>query len=254
MKLVILAGGLGTRLSEETGYYPKPMVQIGGRPIIWHIMKIYSHYGIKDFVICCGYKGYVIKEYFTNYYLHTTDFSVDLYQNTVTMLAKNTEDWTVTLVDTGEVTETGGRLKRISDHIDGTFCMTYGDGLGNINITDLIDHHKKTDVKATMTAVKPPGRFGTLKLEENLIVDFREKPDGDGAWINGGFFVLEPSVIDEISGDNVVWEREPLENLAQQRQLNSFPHTGFWRCMDTVRDKIILNDFWDSNQAPWKVW
>lgn len=254
MKLVILAGGLGTRLSEETGYHPKPMVEIGGRPIIWHIMKIYSQYGIKDFIICCGYKGYVIKEFFTNYYLHTTDFSVNLYDNKVTMVSKNTEDWNVTLVDTGENTETGGRLKRIVEHIDGTFCMTYGDGLGDINIPELIQSHKDSQSRATMTAVKPPGRFGALNLDQNLVVDFLEKPDGDGAWINGGFFVLEPSVFDEISGDDSVWEREPLQNLAQKRQLNSHQHKGFWRCMDTLRDKIVLNDLWDAGEAPWKIW
>ena len=254
MKLVILAGGLGTRLSEETGYYPKPMVEIGGRPILWHIMKIYGQYGFKEFIICCGYKGYVIKEYFTNYYLHTTDFSVNLYDNNVTMLSKKTEDWNVTLVDTGATTETGGRLKRISEYIDDTFCMTYGDGLGDVNISDLIEQHKKAQVKATMTAVKPPGRFGALHLDGNLVVDFMEKPDGDGGWINGGFFVLEPSVLDEISGDDTIWERKPLQTLAKTRQLNSYFHTGFWRCMDTLRDKFALNQLWETNSAPWKTW
>ena len=254
MKLVILAGGLGTRLSEETGYYPKPMVEIGGRPILWHIMKIYGQYGFKEFIICCGYKGYVIKEYFTNYYLHTTDFSVNLYDNNVTMLSKKTEDWNVTLVDTGATTETGGRLKRISEYIDDTFCMTYGDGLGDVNISDLIEQHKKAQVKATMTAVKPPGRFGALNLDGNLVVDFMEKPDGDGGWINGGFFVLEPCVLDEIGGDDTIWERKPLQTLAKTRQLNSYFHTGFWRCMDTLRDKFALNQLWETNSAPWKTW
>ncbi len=254
LKVVILAGGLGTRLSEETGYHPKPMVDIGGRPIIWHIMKLYSQYGIKDFIICCGYKGYIIKEYFTNYHLHTTDFSVNLYDNRVTLISKNTEDWNVSLIDTGEATETGGRLKRVSEFLDDTFCMTYGDGLGDINISKLLKQHKGSGAKATMTAVKPPGRFGSLKLEGTRVVDFLEKPDGDGGWINGGFFVLEPSVLNEIDDDSAVWERKPLETLAASGHLQSYFHTGFWRCMDTLRDKLVLNELWDSNDAPWKCW
>lgn len=257
MKAVILAGGYGTRLSEETGVRPKPMVEIGEKPILWHIMKIYSAYGINDFIICCGYKGYVIKEYFAQYYLHMSDVTFDMRNNRVETHHNNVEPWRVTLVDTGEKTMTGGRLKRVREYIgDETFCFTYGDGVSDVNITDLIAFHREQQVLATLTAVQPPGRFGTFKLAEGQtkISQFREKPQGDGAWINGGFFVLEPGAIDYIDGDSTVWEREPLQRLAKDGMLAAYRHYGFWHPMDTLRDKMVLEQIWASPNPPWKVW
>jgi len=254
MKAVILAGGLGTRLSEETSLRPKPMVEIGGRPILWHILKIYSAHGVNDFVICAGYKGYVIKEYFANYFLHMSDVTFDMSSNIMEVHHKKAEPWRVTIVDTGDETMTGGRIKRIAPYVDGTFCCTYGDGVGNINIKELIEFHKFSGRKATLTGVQPPGRFGALQLDRDKIASFQEKPEGDGSWINGGFFVLEPSVFDEIEGDTCIWERKPLENLAAQEQLGIYKHQGFWRPMDTLRDKIDLENLWDSGKAPWKTW
>jgi glucose-1-phosphate cytidylyltransferase len=242
MKLVILAGGLGTRISEETEIRPKPMVEIGGRPILWHIMKVYSAHGVNDFVICCGYKGYVIKEYFANYALHHADVTVDLVNNAMEFHARRAEPWRVTLVDTGEETMTGGRLKRVRHHLDGTFCFTYGDGVGNVDITQLISFHRKHGKLATMTAMLPPGRFGALQMEHasNRVQSFREKPEGDGGWVNGGFFVLEPPAIDYVDADATSWEKEPLERLAREGQLHAFRHEGFWQPMDTLRDKKYL--------------
>ncbi len=254
MQAVILAGGLGTRLSEETYNKPKPMVEIGGKPILWHILKIYSFYGIKDFIICCGYKGYLIKEYFANYFLHNCDVTLDLSSNTIEVHEKKSESWKVTLVDTGDNTLTGGRLARVKNFIKDTFCFTYGDGLADINLEKLIDYHKKSKKKATITAVKPPGRFGALEFEAGKVVNFNEKPKGDGFWINGGFFVLEPSVIDLISGDSCTWEQEPLKKLSQDGELNAFKHNGFWQPMDTLRDKNNLEKLWSLDQAPWKLW
>ncbi len=257
MKAVILAGGYGTRLSEETAVRPKPMVEIGERPILWHIMKIYSSHGINDFVICCGYKGYLIKEYFANYYLHRCDLTVDLCKRSVEVINNGAEPWRVTLVDTGEHSLTGGRLRRVRDLVSGgTFCFTYGDGLADINITDLVDFHRSQGSLATLTATQPPGRFGafTMAAGESRVRTFREKPEGDGAWVNGGFFVLEPEVLDYIEGDQTVWEREPLESLAQAGQLSAFKHHGFWQPMDTLRDKHVLDELWESGRAPWKVW
>lgn len=256
MKAVILAGGLGTRLSEETVVKPKPMVEIGGRPIIWHIMKIYSAHGINDFIICCGYKGFVIKEYFTNYILHTSDVTVDLKNNSITYEHTRSEPWKVTLVDTGESTMTGGRLRRVKDYIGNeTFCLTYGDGVGNVNIKESIAFHKKEGSLATLTAVQPPGRFGAFTLSSDThIHNFHEKPHGDGAWVNGGYFVLEPDVIDHIEGDSTVWEQAPLETLAKNGQLTAYRHYDFWQPMDTLRDKGYLEDLWSSGKAPWKVW
>lgn len=256
MKAVILAGGLGTRISEETAMKPKPMVEIGGKPILWHIMKIYSTYGIFDFIICCGFKGYVIKEYFANYFLHMSDVTFDIKNNKMTVHQVHSEPWTVTLVDTGELTMTGGRLKRIERYLqnDDLFCMTYGDGLSNINIKDLVDFHKKMNVKATLTAVAPPGRFGVLDIKDQKIFNFKEKPDGDGALINGGFFVFRTSVLDYINDDQTVLEKEPLQNLAKDGELASYLHSGFWHPLDTLRDKIHLEELWRSNKAPWKSW
>ena len=257
MKAVILAGGYGTRLSEETSIRPKPMVEIGDRPILWHIMQIYSAYGINDFVICCGYKGYVIKEYFSNYFLHTCDITFDLRRNKMDIHQNGSEPWTVTLVDTGENTLTGGRLKRVKDYIgEETFCFTYGDGVGNINIAELIEFHRAQGTVATLTATQPPGRFGafTMGRDQHKIFSFHEKPDGDGAWVNGGFFVLEPQVMDYIEDDASVWEREPLENLAREGKLAAYKHHGFWQPMDTLRDKHMLEELWQSGKAPWKVW
>ena len=257
MKAVILAGGYGTRISEESSIKPKPMVEIDGMPILWHIMKIYSAYGINDFIICCGYKAYIIKEYFANYFLHTSDVTFDTKNNEMTVHKTRGESWKVTLVDTGEGTLTGGRLKRVKEYIGNeTFCFTYGDGVSDINIDKLISHHKKKKTLATLTAAQPPGRFGafTLDHDESKIKTFKEKPDGDGAWINAGFFVLEPEVIDYIDGDKTVWEQEPLENLAQEGQLSAFTHRGFWQPMDTLRDKHVLEELWESGNAPWKVW
>ncbi len=254
MKCVILAGGLGTRLSEETSLRPKPMVEIGGRPILWHILKIYSAHGINDFVICAGYKGYVIKEYFANYFLHMSDVTFDMSNNSMEVHQKNAEPWRVTVVDTGDETMTGGRIKRVAPYIDGTFCCTYGDGVGNIDITASLAAHRKSGLKATLAGVQPPGRFGALQIEDGKIRSFQEKPEGDGSWINGGFFVLEPSVFDEIEDDKTIWERKPLESLAAAGQLGIFKHQGFWRPMDTLRDKIELEELWDSGNAPWKLW
>lgn len=255
MKAVILAGGLGTRISEETNLKPKPMIEIGGKPILWHILKIYSHYGINDFVICCGYKGYVIKEYFANYFLHTSDTTFDMTDNSVTVHNRNAEPWKVTVVDTGENTLTGGRLARVRDHLgDEPFCFTYGDGVADVNIADLIAHHAREGRAATLTAVQPPGRFGTLAFERGRIIRFEEKPQGDGSWINGGFFVLNPSVIDLIDGDQCTWEQQPLQVLAQNGDLSAYHHQGFWQPMDTLRDKNLLERLWQEGQAPWKVW
>lgn len=257
MKAVILAGGLGTRLSEETGVKPKPMVEIGGRPILWHIMKLYSAHGINDFIVCCGYKGHVIKEYFANYFLYMSDVTFDMRFNQMNIHCGYAEPWRVTLVDTGEKTMTGGRLKRVRDHIGNeTFCCTYGDGLSNVNINDVIAFHKQENTLATLTATQPPGRFGAIHLgsEETKISSFREKPDGDGAWVNGGFFVLEPEVLDFIEGDSTVWEQEPLTLLAQKGELSAYKHTGFWHPMDSLRDQKVLEELWSNGKAPWKIW
>ncbi|HFC54308.1 MAG TPA: glucose-1-phosphate cytidylyltransferase [Gammaproteobacteria bacterium] len=257
MKAVILAGGLGTRLSEETAVRPKPMVEIGGRPILWHIMKIYSSHGINEFIVCCGYKGEVIKQYFANYFLNSADITFDLARNGMEVHRSEAEPWRVTLVDTGEHTMTGGRLKRIADHLDGeSFCLTYGDGVTDVNIGELIRFHVSQNTAATLTAVQPPGRFGafTLEAQQTRIPHFREKPDGDGAWINGGFFVLEPKVLDYIEGDSTVWEAEPMTRLAHDGELSAWRHEGFWHPMDTLRDKNYLEELWESGKAPWKVW
>ena len=257
MKAIILAGGLGTRLAEETDIKPKPMIEIGQRPILWHIMKIYSAYGINDFIICCGYKGYVIKEYFANYFLHMSDVTFNLKENTMEVHKNNTEKWKVTLVDTGEKTMTGGRLKRVMKYIknEESFCFTYGDGLGDINISELIKFHNSHGKLATVTATRPPGRYGALKFSDsNLIEGFQEKPEGDGSWINGGFFVLSPEVINKIDGDLCSWEMQPLKTLAEEGQLVGYKHFGFWQPMDTLREKIFLNNLWASQNPPWKVW
>jgi len=255
MKCVILAGGLGTRISEESHLRPKPMIEIGGRPIIWHIMKVYSSYGINEFIVCLGYKGYVIKEYFANYFLHMSDITIDIEHNKLEVHQKGAEPWRVTLIDTGEDTQTGGRLKRVASYLGNEdFCFTYGDGLANVNIAELIAFHKSNKLKATMTAVQPPGRFGALVLRDRLITSFQEKPKGDGGWINGGFFVLSPNVINYIGDDTSVWEREPLEGLASDGQLAAFFHDGFWQPMDTLRDKGQLEELWASGTPPWKSW
>lgn len=255
MKAVILAGGLGTRLSEETSLKPKPMVEIGGRPILWHILKGYSAHGINDFVICVGYKGYVIKEYFANYFLHMSDVTFDMSNNTMRVHQRKAEPWCVTIADTGEETMTGGRIKRIQEHVENeTFCCTYGDGVGDVDITSLIATHRNSGAQATLTGVQPPGRFGSLQLEDDRVKSFHEKPRGDGAWVNGGFFVLEPTIFDHIDGDATVWEREPLESLASSGNLGIFRHQGFWRPMDTLRDKMDLEHLWQSGKAPWKTW
>lgn len=255
MKAVILAGGLGTRISEESHLKPKPMIEIGGKPILWHIMKIYSHYGINDFVICLGYKGYIVKEYFANYFLHMSDVTFDMQKNSMKVHQKHAEPWRVTLVDTGGNTLTGGRLKRVQDYI-GTesFCFTYGDGVSDIDIGVLIDFHHKHGNRATVTAIQPPGRYGALNLNETAVSSFQEKPAGDGAWINGGFFVLEPSVLDLIEGDQTSWESSPLMKLAGEGELQAYRHRGFWQAMDTLRDKNHLEDLWVTGTAPWKVW
>ena len=257
MKAVILAGGLGTRLSEETSLKPKPMVQIGGKPILWHIMKIYSFYGVNDFIICCGYKGYLIKEYFANYFLHQSDITFDMKDNSTKIHQNHAEPWTVTLVDTGENTMTGGRLKRVRQFVkdEEAFCFTYGDGLSDVNISSLLEFHEKHGKKATLTAMRPPGRFGAMKFGQNsLVTDFQEKPDGDGSWVNGGFFVLHPDVIDCIPNETVSWENEPLESLAKGEELFAYKHEGFWQPMDTIREKMLLNNLWASGDAPWKKW
>jgi glucose-1-phosphate cytidylyltransferase len=255
MKVVILAGGLGTRISEETAIKPKPMIEIGGRPILWHLMKIYAAHGVNDFVICCGYKGYVIKEYFANYFLHMSDVTFDMAGNTMEVHRQKAEPWRVTLVDTGDTTQTGGRLKRVAEYLgDEDFCMTYGDGVGDIKINEVVAFHKSHGRLATMTATQPPGRFGALGLEGTSVRSFLEKPHGDGGWINGGFFVLSPKVLDLIDGDESIWERKPLEELARTDQLQAYLHQGFWQPMDTLRDKNHLENLWDSGKAPWKLW
>ena len=257
MKVVILAGGLGTRLSEETDLKPKPMIEIGGKPILWHIMKIYSAHGINDFVICCGYKGYIIKEFFKNYFLHQSDVTFNMQNNSMKIHQNLAEPWTVTLVDTGEDTMTGGRLKKIREYIkdEEAFCFTYGDGLADVDISALIKFHKNHGKQATLTATLPPGRYGALKFgTKDIVESFQEKPEGDGSWINGGFFVLSPNVIDLIKDDQTLWEAEPLIDLAKNNQLYAFKHDGFWQPMDTLREKNILNELWEKNNAPWKIW
>jgi glucose-1-phosphate cytidylyltransferase len=256
MKVVILAGGLGSRISEETSAKPKPMVEIGGRPILWHIMKIYSAHGINDFIICCGYKGYVIKEYFANYFLHMSDVTIDLLNNKTQVHQGFAEPWRVTLVDTGEDSMTGGRLKRVADYLgkEEDFCLTYGDGLSDVNISDSIAFHKSQKLKATVTAAIPPGRFGALNIKNDKVINFREKPDGDGSMVNAGFFILKPSVLDHIADDYTIWEREPLETLAAEGNLSAFKHNGFWQPMDTLRDKMYLEELWQSGEPPWKIW
>ena len=255
MQTVILAGGLGTRLSEETYLRPKPMVEIGGKPILWHILKMYSYYGLNDFIICCGYKGYIIKEYFANYFLHMSDVTFKLgEENNMEIHQNKSESWKVTCVDTGDLTMTGGRLARIKGYLKDTFCLTYGDGVSDVNISDLINFHKNNKRLATLTAVKPPGRFGALNIKSNFVNNFQEKPQGDGSWINGGFFVLEPEVLNYIDGDDCVWEELPLRNLANKNELAAFKHSGFWRPMDTLRDKRNLEELWENNKAPWRIW
>lgn len=257
MKAVILAGGLGTRLSEETSARPKPMVEVGGKPILWHIMKMYSHHGINEFIICCGYKGYIIKEYFANYFLHMSDVTFDMKHNRMDVHHRFAEPWRVTLVDTGDFTMTGGRLKCVASYVsdDEAFCFTYGDGVSDLNITGLIEFHRAHGCLATLTAVYPPGRFGALDIQpDNTVASFVEKPKGDGGMVNGGFFVLSPKVIDLINDGQTVWEREPLESLARQGHLKAFPHYGFWQPMDTLRDKTLLEELWSLHRAPWKVW
>ncbi|TAK75538.1 MAG: glucose-1-phosphate cytidylyltransferase [Gammaproteobacteria bacterium] len=255
MKAVILAGGLGTRISEETVVRPKPMIEIGGKPILWHIMKLYSSHHVRDFIICLGHKGYVIKEYFANYFMHLSDLTFDIKNNKMIVHQNNAEPWRVTLVDTGEHSMTGGRLKRARYYLDDEdFCFTYGDGLADINITELITFHKQKKNLATLTAIQPPGRFGALHLDGEKITGFTEKPMGDGGWINGGFFVLSPKVLEYIHGDDCVWEREPLEKLANEGQLTAYYHGGFWHAMDTLRDKNYLENLWTTGRAPWKIW
>jgi glucose-1-phosphate cytidylyltransferase len=256
MKAVILAGGLGTRLSEETALRPKPMVEIGGKPILWHIMKMYSAHGINDFIICCGYKGYVIKEYFANYFLHMSDVTFDMKENEMKVHHERAEPWTVTLVDTGDNSMTGGRLGRIGDYIkdEKEFCFTYGDGVSDVNITESIAFHRSHGKKATLTATYPPGRFGALDMKAGKVNSFKEKPRGDGAMINGGFFVLSPEVLKHIDGDSCTWEQEPLKTLAEDNELMAYEHHGFWQPMDTLRDKIHLENLWESGKAPWKMW
>jgi glucose-1-phosphate cytidylyltransferase len=255
MKAVILAGGLGTRLAEETVVRPKPMIEVGGKPILWHIMKIYAAHGVNDFIVCLGYKGYMIKEYFANYFLHSSDVTFDLAKNTTEIHQNNAEPWRVTLVDTGENTQTGGRIKRVARHLGSEdFCMTYGDGVADVDITALIAAHRASGRQATVTAVQPPGRFGSLEMDGTQVRGFREKPPGDGGWINGGFFVLSPRVLEHIADDGTYWEREPMERLAGENQLGSFKHDGFWRPMDTLRDKTVLEELWAAGRAPWKVW
>lgn len=256
MKAVILAGGLGTRISEETHLKPKPMIEIGGKPMLWHIMKIYSAHGVNDFVICCGYKGYVIKEYFANYFLHMSDVTFDMASNRMEVHQKKAEPWRVTLVDTGDETLTGGRLKRVASYVknEPAFCFTYGDGVADVNITKQLEFHRRHGKLATVTAVQPPGRYGALVREGDVVHGFQEKPPGDGAWINGGFFVLSPKALDYIDGDKTSWEGSPLECIANQNELAAFEHRGFWQPMDTLRDKNHLEELWESGKAPWKCW
>jgi glucose-1-phosphate cytidylyltransferase len=255
MKVVILAGGYGTRISEETAVRPKPLVEIGGKPILWHIMKLYGSYGFHDFIVCLGYKGYMVKEYFANYYLHTSDVTFDLKTNGVHVHQSVAEPWRVTLIDTGEGTSTGGRLKRIAPYIGNEpFCMTYGDGVADLRVDELVAFHRSHGKEATVTVVQPPGRFGAVHLQDSAVRRFQEKPDGDNAWISGGFFVLQPSVFERIAGDETVWEREPLEGLAASEQLMAYRHSGFWHAVDTLRDKTFLEALWNSDNAPWKNW
>ena len=256
MKAVILAGGFGTRISEETDNIPKPMIKIGHKPILWHIMKMYSTHGVTDFIICCGYKGYVIKEYFSNYFLHMSDVTFCMKNNKMEIHHKRSEPWTVTLVDTGESTMTGGRMQRIEEYVkdEESFCLTYGDGVSDINITNLIDYHKKQKTLATLTAVYPPGRFGALDISNGKVNFFKEKPQGDGNRINGGFFVLSPKVIDLIKNDSTVWEQAPMQTLARQGEMSAFEHDGFWQPMDTLRDKNHLEELWQTGESPWKIW
>ena len=256
MKAVILAGGLGTRISEETHLKPKPMVEIGGRPILWHILKIYSEHGVNDFVICCGYKGYLIKEYFANYFLHMSDVTLDMQTNSMEVHRKKAEPWRITLVDTGESTMTGGRLKRVQNHLtDSPFCFTYGDGVADVDVTALIAHHRINGRLCTVTAVQPPGRYGALNFgEADSVIGFKEKPQGDGGWINGGFFVVDPAVLDRIEDDATIWEQGPLKQLAAEGQLTAYRHKGFWQPMDTLRDRVYLEELWSCAKAPWKVW
>ena len=256
MKAVILAGGLGTRISEETHLKPKPMIEVGGKPILWHIMKIYSHYGVNDFLICCGFKGYLIKEYFANYFLHMSDVTFDMRDNSMQVLQQSAEPWRVTLIDTGEETMTGGRLRRVAPYLkdEEAFCFTYGDGVSDVNISELIAFHKAQKVKATLTATYPPGRFGALDMLGDKVQTFKEKPKGDGGMINGGFFVLSPAVLDLLDSDDCIWERAPLETLAERGELAAYQHHGFWQAMDTLRDKTHLEELWQSGQAPWRVW
>lgn len=256
MKAVILAGGLGTRFSEETGSKPKPMIEIGGKPILWHIMKMYSSHGISEFIICCGYKGYVIKEYFTNYFLHMSDVTINMKDNTMSVHDKRAESWKVTLVDTGDNSMTGGRLLRVKEYLkdESCFCFTYGDGVSDINIEESIEFHKSHGKKATLASTYPPGRFGALIVKDGIVKSFQEKPKGDGGKINGGFFVLSPSVFDFIENDSTVWEQEPLVNLSEENELMAFDHEGFWHPMDTLRDKNYLEHLWNTNNAPWKTW
>ena len=255
MKAVIFAGGLGTRLSEETVLKPKPMVEIGGKPILWHIMKLYSHYGINDFIICLGYKGYIIKEYFLNYSVHNSNLTINLRGGDVRVHQQNTEPWSITLIDTGDTTQTGGRLKRVREYLDEEiFCLTYGDGVGNIDIKALLDYHRQQGAIATVTAVQAPSRFGSITLEDNHVLSFEEKPSDEKSWINGGFFVLSRGVFNYIENDGTIWERSPMETLARDKSLAAYKHHGFWQPMDTLRDKLSLEDLWKSGNAPWKVW
>lgn len=255
MKAVLLAGGLGTRISEETVVRPKPLIEIGGKPLLWHIMKTYASHLVTDFIICCGYKGYMIKEYFCNYYLHNSDVTVDLNKNTLDIHRNNAEPWRITLVDTGPNTMTGGRIRRVSEYLNGeTFCCTYGDGIGNVDITALLEFHRRSGRLATMTAVQPPGRFGTSVIDGDRVVEFEEKPRGDGGWINGGFFVLEPGVFDLLDSDASIWEQAPMKSLAERGQLSAYRHLGFWQPVDTLREKNTLEELWASGRAPWKTW
>ena len=256
MKAVILAGGLGTRLSEETSIKPKPMIEIGNKPILWHIMKTFSAHNVNDFVICCGYKGYIIKEYFANYFLHMSDVTFSMKNNEMTVHQNDAEPWTVTLIDTGENTMTGGRLKAVYDYVkdEEAFCFTYGDGVSDVDITSLINFHRSHGKQATMTAVRPPGRFGALKIIDNMVINFQEKPDGDGSWVNGGYFVLSPKVIDRIKDNTISWEAGPLVGLAKDSELASYKHDSFWQPMDTLREKNYLEHLWNNGNAPWKVW
>jgi len=254
MKVVILAGGQGTRIAEESLIKPKPLIEIGSKPIIWHIMKIYSQFGLNDFIICCGYKGYLIKEYFANYSLHTTDVTVDVAKNKIKVLKKKTEPWRVTLIDTGEFSNTGERIRRIQEYVNDDFCLTYGDGLTSANIKDVIKFHKNNNKLATVLAVKPIGRFGAINIKGDIVDNFLEKPSGDGGWINGGFFVLNKKIFKYLEKKNLIWEKEPLEKIAKNKQLSAFKFSGFWHAMDTLRDKNYLDNLWASNNAPWKSW